>query len=496
MFEKTIKSLKDKNIHIVGVGGIEGSAIAVFLFDQGIKRVTLHDFSEKKEFEENFKSARDYLSEEEKEKEYKKLINSGYKINFKDSYLSGTEEADLIFVSQGWFRYEANDKLKKLEGKIPFSSITKLYFELSPCTIIGITGTLGKSTTTRLIYEMLKKCDKEVLISGNDRENPPVLDKLGQLDKNSFLVLEISNRQLIGLEYSPHISVVTSLYPNHLDDHGTFENYVACKRNIVAHQKENDFSVLNFDNKYTKAFSKETMGDTIFYSIEKRLQEGFFLEKDKIVARFEGQKIEFLNTKKLKIKGKHNVANSMAATAVGHALGLERNCLREALSGFPGLKHRLEVVREINGVSYIEDSQSTNPNAAISAIDALSDKKIVLVAGGFRPKFEIEDFRGMVEKFFSPQIKAVFLIGKIAPALKNEFFSQKNSSTRLGAGKKSGSTEVNIKICKDLDEAVKNAAQVAAKGEVVLFSPGVESFGEFKDYRERAERFVKLVNRL
>lgn len=460
MVNKYLENLKSrKNIHIVGAAGIEGAAVACFLADQKVKNVTLHDFSGKSEFESNFKNSRDYLSPKKSQEAYKQLLNAGYKIYFKPNYLKDIESADLIFVSQGWHRYEANQKLKELKGKIPFSSLTELYFQLAPCPIIGITGTVGKSTTTRLIYEMLKKCGQKAYLSGNDRDNPPVLDKLLKLSKDSYLVLEVSNRQLIDLKYSPHIAVVTNIFPNHLDDHGSFKNYINAKSNIVRHQKKEDFAVLNTQNKICRNFAKMTKAKVLYYSV--------------------GEKLD-----KLKLVGRHNLSNIAAANTVGEILNLRQACRQKTFINFKPLKHRLQKIAEIKGVIYIEDSQSTNPNSTISAIEALKDKKIVLIAGGYRPKFKISEFKRLVGKFGDPQVKKVFLIGKIAPILLQEFIKQNKAD------------KSKIKICADLTEAVKRAAELAQKEEVVLLSPGVESFGEFKDYRERGEKFEQIVNEL
>src|SRR3990172_225004 len=274
MVNKYLEELKSKqNIHIVGAAGIEGAAIAVFLFEQGIQNVILHDFSKKEEFESSFKNSRSYLTPKKAKESYERLISTNYKIYYQDNYLKNIEKADLIFISQGWYRYEANRRLKALKVKIPFSSVTELYFKLSPCPIIGITGTVGKSTTTRLIYEMIKKCERLAYLCGNDRDNPPVLDKLLKLSKNAYLVLEISNRQLIDLKYSPHIAVVTNIFPNHPDDHKNFSEYIKIKSNIVRYQTKKDFAVLNADNKETREFKNLTAAKAYFFSLKEEKRE-------------------------------------------------------------------------------------------------------------------------------------------------------------------------------------------------------------------------------
>jgi UDP-N-acetylmuramoylalanine--D-glutamate ligase len=449
---------------------------------------------------------------------YERLINTGYEIYFKDTYLKDIEKADLIFVSQGWFRYEANKKLKELEGKITFSSVTELYFQLCPCPIIGITGTVGKSTTTRLIYEMLKGCGKKAYLSGNDRENPPVLDKLLKLPKDAYLVLEISNRQLINLDYSPQIAVVTNILPNHPDDHKNFFEYIKVKSNIVTHQKEGDFAILNADNKETNKFQKLTPAEVFFFSTEKEIKNGAYLKNNIVWLSIKGSKGKLMEAEKIKLPGKHNTQNIMAALLVGQCLKLDKRCITKTLANFKGLKHRLEFVGQKNKISFYEDSQSTSPYSSASAIEAFGETRnkycsskapsternenyssrletsnnkikqksnLILIMGGYRANAKESNYTETVDKFFMPQVKAVFLIGKVAPIIQNEYFRQK----RIRAH----GPDI-IKDCQALPKAMEEAAKIATSGDAVVLSPGAESFGEFKDYRERGEVFRKLIS--
>jgi len=487
MVNKYIEELKSKkNIHIVGAAGIEGSAIAYFLANLGIKNVTLHDFSEKADFEASFKNSRDYLTPSKAQTAYDRLINTGYRIYFKDSYLKDIDSADLIFISQGWFRYESNKKLKELAGEIPFSSVTELYFQLSPCPIIGITGTVGKSTTTRLIYEMLKECNQKVYISGNDRDNPPVLDKLLKFSKDAYLVLEVSNRQLIGLNYSPHIAVVTNIFPNHPDDHKNFFEYIKVKSNIVVHQKEGDYTILNADNKEANKFQKLTPAEVFFFSVEKERKNGAYLKDNAIWLSISGSRGKIMEREEIKLPGKHNILNMMAALLVGQCLKLDKKCIAKTLSDFKGLKHRLEFVTQKNMISFYEDSQSTSPYSTTSAIEAFTGKKMILITGGYRANAKESDYSQTASNFFMPQVKAVFLIGKVAPVIQNEYFRQK----RIRAH----GPDI-IRDCQTLPKAMEEAAKIASPGDAVVLSPGAESFGEFRDYRERGEVFKKLIDK-
>ena len=478
MVKDEIEELKSKkNIHIVGAAGIEGAAIAIFLFSRGIKNVILHDFSHEAEFEASFKNARDYLSPKKAQELYERLINCGYKIYYQKDYLKDIEKADLIFISQGWFRYESNQKLKSLKGKISFSSVTELYFQLAPCPIIGVTGTVGKSTTARLIYEMLKTCGKKAYLSGNDRDNPPVLDKLLKLSKDSYLVLEVSNRQLIDLKYSPHIAIVTNIFPNHPDDHKNFAEYIKVKSNIVRYQTKKDFAVLNADNKESRRLKNLTPAKTYFFS----LKEG---QRDK-------------NLKEARLSGEHNRANIMAAVITGRILRLDRAKMVKALVNFKGLKHRLEFITKKKGISFYEDSQSTNPYSTASAIEAFSKQQtanskqltagnLILIMGGYRANAKESDYSEPVSKFFMPHLKAVVLIGRVAPIIQNEYFRQKRTRAH---------GPDFIKNCETLAKAMREIKNLAENGDVVVLSPGAESFGEFRDYRHRGEVFKKLVDK-
>lgn len=281
--------LKDlnKNIHIIGISGAEGSAIARFLMSNGVKDITGHDFCEERDFEKSFNSFHDWISSKEKRRAYLKLKRLPIKFRFKDYYLIDVHQADLIFVPQSWFRYKENEKLKRLKDKIPFSSITKLYFQLCPCPIIGVTGTSGKSTTARIIYEILRKghAKGQVYFSGNDRQNVQVLDQILNIKPEDVLVLEISNRQLmIDLERSPYIAVITNISPNHIDDHGTYQNYINTKKKILKYQTRKDFAVLNYDNKITKEFAKDCKAQPFLFSSQK-LEEGAFVKEKNLIIK-------------------------------------------------------------------------------------------------------------------------------------------------------------------------------------------------------------------
>ncbi|NOQ68134.1 hypothetical protein GQ568_01695, partial [Patescibacteria group bacterium] len=305
--QKQLKQYKNKNIHIVGIGGAEGSAIAEFLVGNGISSVTGHDFSSKADFKKAFYNTHLSLKLKEREKALNHLLNLPIRINFKDHYLEGVEDADMVFVSQVWFKYPQNmpilEKLK--DSGVPFKTITNLYFELAPCKIISVTGTNGKTTTARLInsiFETWKKTPQPPLLgglnsslekgrlggvvyfAGNDRQNVQVLDKLNKMKKDDILILETSSTQLLlNFGISPHIGVITNITPNHIDDHGSFENYIEAKKNLIRYQKAGDWAVLNYDDREIRKIAEEFRDNAFLFSRKEELKEGCFMRDGKIV---------------------------------------------------------------------------------------------------------------------------------------------------------------------------------------------------------------------
>ncbi len=472
-----IKELKGKEIGVVGISGMEGYAAAKFLLEKGAK-VIGHDFATKEELKNNFFTLRDYLSPAEREKQWDELQRLNLKLRLKEDYLTDIEKADLIMVSQAWFRYDFNNKLRHLRGKMDFIGILDLYFSFCPAKIIAITGSSGKTTTTQLIYNIVKK-EKKALISGNDRDMPPVLDKIGELEKDDYLVLEVSNRQMIGFDYSPAISLITNLFPTHLDDHPTLKAYKYVKQNLIRYQKKSQFCILNYDDQEVLDLEPVTKAQPYYFSSEREPKQGSYLKDNQ--ACWAGEKEPVLDFSRVKLPGQHNQANILAAIVVAKLVRISNRAIREAVYSFNGLAHRIEFVDEREGVKYYEDSQSTNPLSTIAAIKSFKEP-IILIAGG-KAKPNPEDFNIMAREISETEnLKSLLLIGQSAGQIREEL-------DQLTEKK-----EASCAIFRSLKEAVVQAKKIAKKGEIVLFSPGSESFGEFKDYRERGEKFKELVN--
>ncbi|MFA6097613.1 MAG: UDP-N-acetylmuramoyl-L-alanine--D-glutamate ligase [Candidatus Paceibacterota bacterium] len=402
---------KNKNIHIIGIGGAEGSAIAEFLVMHGITSVTGHDFSPKDDFGKAFRNTHLSLKSKERENALDHLLNLPIKINFKEDYLAGAENADIVFVSQVWFKYPQNlPKLKDLYDKgIMFKTITNLYFELAPCKIISVTGTNGKTTTSRLINSIFEVWGRgnenpEVYFAGNDRQNIQVLDKLAKMEKEDVLILETSSTQLmLNSGISPYIGVITNITPNHIDDHGSLENYIEAKKNLIRFQKKGDFAVLNYDDVYSQKFIKSVKSKVFLFSRKKKLESGCFVSDGRILAKINGKETQLLSLSDIRIPGMHNVENVLAAASAAYLYGVDPEIIREGISKYSGIKHRLKLLYNIKGVRYYDDTQATTPEATISGLDSF-EGDIILLAGG--------DDKGMNYDALSEKIckKAKFLI--------------------------------------------------------------------------------------
>ena len=484
-----LENLKDKKIHIVGISGDEGSAIIRFLASQGFKNMVGHDFCNKENFKKNFYTFHDALNDSDKEKIFSEIKGLDVKINFKNEYLKGIGEADMIFVPQSWFRYEFNKQLKNLQKKIEFCNITKLYFNLCKAPIIAITGTSGKSTTSRLIYEIFKKDREEksskVYFSGNDRENIQVLDKILEIENEDLLILEVSNRQLkIDLKKSPHIGVITNISHNHMDDHDDFSDYIETKKSLLEYQGEDDIAVLNYGTEELQSIS--TASKIYYFSGKQKIKDGSFLRGDDLIISKENSEYKICSKFDLNIPGLHNIENVLAASLVASIYGINTKIIRETVTNFRGLKSRVELIRELGGVKYYNDSSACNPDGLRVAIKSFSHP-IILIAGGTRSKEIPNEMDKMAIDIVNSRVKVLFLIGERAKLIKEKVEEKMTENE---------SREPFIKICSRLDEAVKYSHDSAKSGDIVIMSPGCESFDMFDDYRDRASQFINLVKNL
>jgi len=387
-------------------------------------------------------------------------------------YLQGLEVYELVVRSPGV-------KLSVLENYVSKEKITsqiKLFFDLCPCQIIGITGTKGKGTTSSLIYEILKKQGEDVYLGGNI--GLPPFEFLDKLNVQSKVVLELSSFQLLDLQKSPHIAVMLMVTSEHLDWHGSVEEYTDAKRNLVRFQTDKDFAILNRDYPVTNESDIFTKGKVVHVSRERGvLEEGCFVKKGKVVLRVKDKEITVIHIKDILLPGKHNLENICAATMAACLAGVSIENITAVLKNFKGLEHRLELVATVNNVRYYDDSFSTTPETAIAAIEAFEVPEI-LILGGSSKNSDFSELGSIISK--AKNIKAIIGIGIEWTRIKEQIA-------------KSDKPIPVIEGAKDMQTIVTAAAKIAQKDDVVLLTPACASFDMFKNYKDRGEQFKKQV---
>lgn len=358
-------------------------------------------------------------------------------------------------------------------------SQTKLFFDLCPARLIGVTGTKGKGTTATLIGKLLGAASRKVWLAGNIGTDP--FDFLDQLSEQDWVVLELSSFQLQDLHKSPHIAVVLQITSEHLDHHKDLQEYINAKKPIVAHQTAGDFAVLNYDNAVTRGFAPLTPGSKIWNSTQNEVKPGCFLREEKVVLNWADRTLEIMPAAESKLIGAFNLENITAAIAAAAAAGVaDPGLIREVVSEFRGLPHRLEYVGEINGIKFYDDSFSTTPETAAAALGAFPGP-LILIAGGSEKKSE---YAPLGRAIAHGLVKALLPIGRtggrIAKAAREQGYQGRIVDKNLP----------------DMLAIVKEANALARPGDTVLLSPGAASFDMFANYVQRGELFQKFVNRL
>ncbi len=448
-------NFKGKKIAILGFG-LEGKDLAKYLLNEGAK-VTLLD--QKKGTDLDFSVI---------EKERIKIITG-------ENYLkSGLLNYEIVFRSPGVYRFIQEILEAETKG-VKISSATQLFFDLCPCSIIGVTGTKGKGTTSTLIYQILKESGKDIYLAGNIGK--PMMELLSKLKKSSLVVLELSSFQLIDLRKSPHIVVILNITEDHMDWHKDRNEYVEAKTQIVRFQNKKDFAVLNFDYKSSKNFSKFTEADINYFSVKQRVK-GSYVADGKLFLELGNEKWVVGKTKDLLLRGKHNWENVCAAVCASYLAGAMVDSIKKTVFSFKGLEHRLELVDTVDGVTFYNDSFSTNPQTTIAAIHSF-EEPLTLILGGSDKGLNYDEMGREIAR--AQNIKNVILIGDIAGIIKKSIEKANFSSEVLMLGKMK------------MSEIVKKSFEITPKGGVVLLSPSTASFDMFTDYKDRGNQFKKAV---
>ncbi|RBP45554.1 UDP-N-acetylmuramoyl-L-alanine--D-glutamate ligase [Garciella nitratireducens] len=414
-----------------------------------------------------------------KEKLNKEILEFEKRPNFRGIYgtqppLSILEKIDYIIASPGVpFNIPIIQKAKK--QNIEILSEIELAYRLSNTPIIAITGTNGKTTTTILVGEIFKKSKKKSYVVGNI--GIPMISKIEEADENGYFIAEVSSFQLEGTKYfKPHISVILNITPDHLNRHETMENYIYEKSKIFLNQNYEDITILNADDPITFSLREKTKGKVVLFSSSSLLEEGVFIENNEIVIKNNMNKIKVCSISDIKMLGKHNLENALAAVAVAYHAQIPVNNIKKILQTFKGVNHRIEVVDIIDGIEFINDSKGTNPEASIRAIEAMK-KPIVLIAGGMDKGTDFSNFVGS----FKGKVRHLIVLGETADII---------SKTAKEQG------FFNITKVEDLSSAVITSFEKAHPGDVVLLSPACASWDMFRSFEERGDLFKNIVKSL
>lgn len=404
-----------------------------------------------------------------------KITNYGFEFSLGKNCLEKLKGFDIIFRSPSCLPTRLELQQEEKRGAIVTTEIEML-MKMCPCKIIGITGSDGKTTTTSLIYSILQKSGYHTFLGGNI--GTPLFTRLSEMKPEDIVVLELSSFQLMAMEISPDIAVITNITPNHLNIHKDYEEYIEAKKNIFKYQDENGILILNYDNEITRNCSNEAKGKVIFFSHKEKLDDGFIVDGKIIKECEEKVRKHIFNGDDAILRGNHNLENIATAIAATKTLVSIEEAV-EAIKEFKPVEHRIEFVKEIDQVKWYNDSASSSPTRTLSGLNAF-DEDTILIAGGYDKNLDYQPLaKPIVEK-----VKALLLIGqtsgKIFDVVKEELENQNK--------------ELDIYMCESLEQTVTLAKKLARPGNVVLFSPASASFDMFKDFADRGNQFKKLVN--
>jgi UDP-N-acetylmuramoylalanine--D-glutamate ligase len=446
--------LKNKRVLVLGVG-VSNRPLVRLLLRYGID-VTCCD-----------KTPREKL-----DAEVLRLEADGAKLHLGEGYLDGLS-GDVVFRTPGLHPDTPQIKALREAGAV-ITSEMEAFFTVCPAQIIAVTGSDGKTTTSTLISELLKKQGFRVWLGGNI--GTPLLDKADEMEPTDLVVLELSSFQLMYFPYSPHTAVITNLSPNHLDIHKDMEEYVAAKENLYLHQKADDVLILNRDNEVTHSFVPKARGRVLEFSRLTEPERGVFL-RDGVIWR-KGETLEkVLDQSDILLPGIHNVENYMAAIlAVGDRVCTEN--IQAVARSFGGVEHRIELVREKDGVRYYNDSIASSPTRTIAGLRSFT-QKLILIAGGYDKHVPFEPLGPEIVD----HVKTLILTGATAPKIEAAVLAAPNYAP--------GSPEILHE--EDFYEAVRLASRVAKPGDVVILSPAGPAFDKFKNFAVRGKEFKKTV---
>ena len=456
--EEFNKSLKGKKVGILGLG-VSNLPLIDYLYEYGAN-IYLFDEKEYDKLDSNVKE---------------KINKYNLKCNLGNNCMEDLKNFDIIFRSPSILptRKELVDEASR--GCLITTEIEML-MKLIPSKIIGITGSDGKTTTTTLISECLKANGYNVYVGGNI--GTPLFTKANEMTEEDIVVLELSSFQLMGMTVSPNISVITNITPNHLNIHKDMEEYILSKRRIIDNQNKDDVCVLNYNDEIVKDFSNYAKGEVRYFSKFDNISNGFCIKNNAIYRVIDNNYSKIIDTKDVLLRGNHNYEN--ICTCLSAIIDLiDINKATKVFKSFKGVEHRLEFIREINGVKWYNDSVSSSPTRTIAGLNSY-DENIVLIAGGYDKHIDYD----VIGEPIVNKVSTLILMGDTKEKIYNATVKAEEKLNK----------KVDKYMVSSLEEAVNLALNKAKIGEVVLFSPASASFDMFKNFADRGENFKTLVN--
>ena len=452
--------IRYRKVAIIGLG-VSNLPLLDYLYDKKAN-VTIFD---EREYDQ---IPRDHIE---------KITNYGFMMHFGKDCLQYLKNFNVIFRSPSCLPTKPELVEEANRGALVTTEI-ELLMQMCPAKIIGVTGSDGKTTTTSLINHILEKAGYRTFLGGNI--GTPLFTKLPEITPEDMVVLELSSFQLMGMEISPQIAVMTNITPNHLNIHKDYQEYIDAKKNIFKYQDENGILVLNYDNEITRECAKEANGKVIFFSSKTKLDNGYIVDEDVIKECDDKVRKHILNAEDVILRGNHNYQNIATAIAATASL-VDIETAVKAIKEFKPVEHRIEFVEEIDEVKWYNDSASSSPSRTLSGLNAFKEK-IVLIAGGYDKNL---DYTPLAKPIID-KVKTLILIGqtsgKIYDVVKEEL--EKENKT------------LDIYMCETLEETIPIAKKSAKSGDVVLFSPASASFDMFKNFADRGNQFKNLVRNL
>lgn len=458
--ENFFNDLKTKKVAFIGTGVSHNDLIRLFL-KKGIS-VTILDRKTKDKFEDL----------------YNEFSSLGADFILGNEYLDSLNKFDVVFRTPGMY-FNNPALIKAREDGVVVTSEMEVFFDLCPCKIYAVTGSDGKTTTTTLISEMLSESGFTVYKGGNiGKALLPVIENIKENDR---AVVELSSFQLISMRESPDVAVITNIAPNHLDVHGTMEEYIESKVNIIAHQTAFSRTVLNLDNEITNGLSSKVRGKLVKFSRHSVPERGAYLNENNVLCYKEnGEVTEVVKAEDIRIPGMHNVENYL--TAISAVWGeVKPETIVKVAKNFGGVEHRIEFVRELDGVKWYNDSIATSPTRVLAGLNSFN-QKLIVIAGGYDKKIPFEPMAETVNE----KVKALILMGLTAPKIEKAITEAANYNPE------------NIKIyhADSMENAVEIAKEISTNGDIVTLSPACASFDLYPNFEVRGNHYKRLVEAL